>query len=45
MPYRGRRNDSSMVRVIAHKIAEIKGVDFEEVAAETTKNSEEVFGI
>ena len=45
MPYRGRRNDSSMVRVIAHKIAEIQGVGFDEVAEMTTRNSEEVFGI
>lgn len=45
VPYRGKRNDSSMVRVIAHKIAEIQGVPFEEVANATTRNSEEIFGI
>ncbi|MBR4327339.1 MAG: TatD family hydrolase [Bacteroidales bacterium] len=45
VPYRGKRNDSTMVRVIAHKIAEIQGVEFDEVAETTTKNSERVFGI
>jgi len=45
VPYRGKRNDSTMVRVIAHKIAEIQGVPFDEVAEVTTKNSERVFGI
>lgn len=44
-PYRGKRNDSTMVRVIAHKIAEIQGVGFDEVAETTTRNSERVFGI
>jgi Tat protein secretion system quality control protein TatD with DNase activity len=34
-----------MVRVIAHKIAEIQGVTFDEVAEVTTRNSERVFGI
>lgn len=45
MPYRGKRNNSAMVRVIAHKIAEIQGVGFDEVAEVTTRNSERVFGI
>ena len=45
VPFRGKRNDSSMVRLVAHKIAEIKGVSFDEVAETTTKNAEEIFGI
>jgi TatD DNase family protein len=44
-PYRGQRNESAYIPHIAQKIAEIKGVSIEEVAAVTTKNSETLFGI
>ena len=43
VPYRGRRNDSSYIPVIAAKIAEIKGISLEEVAAVTTANAERLF--
>lgn len=45
VPYRGHRNDSSMIPLVAHKIAELKNISFDEVASVTTRNSEEVFGI
>jgi len=42
-PYRGKRNESSYVPIIAAKIAEIKGVDVEKVAQTTTANAEKLF--
>ena len=45
VPFRGKRNDSSLMRYTADRIAEIRGVTFEEVEAATTKNAEEFFGI
>jgi TatD DNase family protein len=44
-PFRGRRNDSSMVRLVAEKIAEIKGRSFEEIANMTTNNAKRLFNI
>ena len=43
-PYRGKRNESSYIPIIARKIAEIKDVSLEEVATITTRNAYEVFG-
>lgn len=45
VPYRGKRNESSYVPVIAAKIAESKGLSEEEVAAVTTENACRLFGI
>lgn len=44
-PYRGRRNDSSYIRLVAEKIAEIKGLTLEEVARKTLENGKKLFGI
>lgn len=44
VPFRGKRNESSYVKYVAEKVAEIKGVSIEEVAAVTTKNAEKIFG-
>lgn len=44
-PHRGKRNDSGYVRLIAEKIAEIKGIAFEKVAEITTKNAKVLFNI
>lgn len=44
-PFRGRRNDSSLVRCVAEKIAEIKGMPFEKVAEATAENAKKLFGI
>jgi TatD DNase family protein len=44
-PYRGKRNDSSYVGLVAKKIAEIKSLDFEEVCQQTTENGMKLFGI
>jgi TatD DNase family protein len=44
-PYRGKRNEPSYVRFVAQEIAKLRGIDFEEVAGETTKNARKFFGI
>lgn len=44
VPYRGKRNESSYIKIIAEKLAEIKKVSVEEVAAITTANAEKIFG-
>ncbi|HPE33220.1 MAG TPA: TatD family hydrolase [Bacteroidales bacterium] len=43
VPYRGKRNESSYIKLIAEKLASIKGITPEEVAAETTKNASKLF--
>ncbi len=45
VPHRGKRNESSYIRIIAEKIAEIKNVSIEEVANQTSANAEKVFTI
>ena len=43
VPHRGKRNESAYVKFVAEKIAEIKGIDFKEVAEQTTKNAIKLF--
>ena len=45
VPYRGQRNDSSYVRLVAEKLAEWKGVTPEEMARVTTENGKRLFRI
>ncbi len=45
VPYRGKRNDSSLVRLVAEKIAEIKGMDTDEVVEATKNNAKKFFKI
>ena len=42
-PHRGQRNESSYIPLIAQKIAEIYGVNIEEVAKITTQNAKKLF--
>jgi TatD DNase family protein len=44
-PYRGKRNNSSYIPLIAEKIAEIYSVSIEDVANITTENAKTVFGL
>ena len=43
VPFRGQRNESAYVPYICAKVAELKGVTPEEVAAQTTENAERMF--
>jgi TatD DNase family protein len=45
VPHRGKKCEPSMVKANALKLAEIKGISFEEVALITTSNSKRVFRI
>lgn len=42
-PYRGKRNESAYIKVIAEKLAEAKGISLEEVAEVTTHNAQQIF--
>ncbi|NJJ42302.1 TatD family hydrolase [Paenibacillus apii] len=44
-PYRGKRNESAHVRLVAESAAEIKGIEVEKLAQITYKNALELFGI
>ena len=43
VPHRGKRNESSFVVLAGQKLAEIKELSKEEVAAQTTANAEQLF--
>lgn len=44
VPFRGKRNESSYVKIIAEKVSEILELRFEEVSRKTTENALKVFG-
>jgi TatD DNase family protein len=44
IPYRGKRNESSYIRIIAAKLAEIKNCSISDVGNITTANAKEIFG-
>ena len=45
VPFRGKRNESSYLEIIAHKLGQLYQLPVEEIARITTENSIEVFGI
>ena len=45
IPHRGKRNDSGYVRYVCEKLAEIKGISFEECARITLENGKRFYGI
>ncbi|MFT4760201.1 MAG: TatD DNase family protein [Paraglaciecola sp.] len=42
-PYRGKRNESSYIRLVAEKLAGVKNIPFMEVAAITSANAKKIF--
>lgn len=44
-PHRGKRNESAYIVHIASRLAELKGTDIGNVAAQTTENAEKLFRI
>lgn len=45
VPYRGKRNSSLNLPLVAKEIAQIKGIDYDEVVAITEHNAKKIFGI
>lgn len=44
VPFRGKRNESSYITYVAEKLAQVKNVTVEEIAAITSTNAEKIFG-
>ncbi|WP_019536499.1 TatD family hydrolase [Paenibacillus ginsengihumi] len=44
-PFRGKRNESAHVKLVAEAAAEIKGISFDELAQVTTDNATKLFGL
>ncbi len=45
VPHRGKRNESSYIKLIAAKLAEVKNISLEEIANITTKNAKLLFNL
>ncbi|MGC4101760.1 TatD family hydrolase [Ferruginibacter sp.] len=45
VPFRGKRNESSYLKYVVEKLAQVKGITTEELAAITTTNAQKIFGI
>jgi len=43
MPFRGKRNESAYINIIAKKISDIKNIDIAEIADITTRNANNLF--
>ncbi len=43
VPHRGKRNESAYIRIVAEKLAEVKGISLEEVGEITTQNALKIF--
>ena len=44
-PHRGKRNESAYVVLVANKLAEIYNLTLEEIATQTNKNAQAIFGV
>ncbi|SFJ35178.1 TatD family hydrolase [Thermoflavimicrobium dichotomicum] len=44
-PFRGKRNETGYVRLVAEQIAELRGVSFEKLAQLTMDNAKRLFGL
>ena len=45
VPFRGKRNESSYVKYVAEKLAEVKGVEVSVIAEKTGRNALRIFGM
>ncbi len=45
VPYRGKRNEPSYVVEVAKRLAELKGLSFDEICDKTTMNAINIFGL
>jgi len=45
VPHRGQRNEASYVKLVAEKIAQVKNITLEEVAAITSQNARQLFKV
>lgn len=45
VPHRGKRNEPAFVRLVAEKVAELKGIPLEAVAMATTENARRLFSL
>ena len=43
VPYRGKRNESSYIPLIAKRLSDIKGIEIEEIEQKTTRNAQKLF--
>ena len=43
VPHRGKRNESAYIKIVAEKLAELKGISLVEVAEITTQNAKNLF--
>lgn len=45
VPFRGKRNDSSLIKYVAEKIAEVRGISEDELLLITKENAERLFSL